>query len=157
MKTLRLALVAAGTALALACAPKMMRGTDIRDTPDTRAIANLLEAYRQAMEKRDTAAIVAMTAPDYFDNSGTPDPGDDVDRGVLAKRLEELQKVNDLRLTLGVRGISVGQSNEARAEVNFDQFYRVTTPNGPVARHDTDVHRFTFKKIDGKWLFESGL
>lgn len=157
MKILRPALLASGAALALACAPRLIPGTDIKDTPDTRAIASDLEAYRQAVEKRDPEAILAMAAPDYFDNSGTPDPADDVDRAGLAKRLEDLKNVTDVRLALGLRGIEVTGKDQARAEVSFDQFYRVATPNGPVARHDSDLHRFTFRKIDGKWLFVSGL
>jgi hypothetical protein len=156
MKTFRLALVAAGAALALACAPRYLPGTDIKNTPETRAIANLLEAYRQAVEKRDTPAILAMATPDYFDTSGTIDPADDLDRAGLEKRLDELKQVNDLRLVLALRGVEV-KRNEARAEVTFDQFYRVQTPNGPVARHDSDIHRMTFKKLDGKWLFSAGL
>ncbi len=155
MKTFRLGLVL-GAALALACGPRNLPGTDIKDTPETRAIANLLEAYRQAVEKRDTQAIMAMATPDYFDNSGTLDPADDVDRVGLEKRLDELKQVSDLRLALALRGIEV-KRNEARAEVTFDQFYRVQTPNGPVARHDSDIHRMTFKKVGGKWLFASGL
>ncbi len=157
MKTFRLVALASGAALALACAPRYLPGTDIKDTAETRAIASLLEAYRQAVERRDTQAILAMATPDYFDNSGTQDPADDVDRVGLEKRLDELKQVADLRLALALRGIDVTGKNEARADVTFDQFYRVQTPNGPVARHDSDIHRMTFKKLGGKWLFSSGL
>ncbi len=160
MKTFRpaaLAALAAGAALALACAPRYLPGTEIKDSPDTRAIAGVIETYRQAVEKRDAEAILALAAPDYFDNSGTTDPADDVDRVGLAKRLEELQKVTDVRLLVAARGIEVVNDHEAHAEVAFDQFYRVATANGPVARHDTDIHRFTFRKVDGRWMFTSGL
>ncbi len=143
-------------ALALACSPRYLKGTEIRDTPDTRAIANALEAYREAMEKRDPQAIMALVAPSYFDNAGTPDPGDDVDRAGLEKRLQDLTEVSALRLQLTVRDIQA-KGDEGQAEVFFDQYYRVTTPNGPVARHDADIHRMTLKKIDKKWLFTSGL
>ncbi len=143
-------------ALALACAPRMLPGTEIRDTPDTHAIANLLETYRQAMEKRDAQAIMALAAPNYFDNAGTPDPADDVDRAGLEKRLQDLTKVLALRLQLTVRDIHV-TGDKCEAEVFFDQYYRVQTPNGPVARHDADVHRMSVEKINGQWLFASGL
>jgi ketosteroid isomerase-like protein len=143
-------------ALALACAPRYLPGTEIRDDSDTRAIATLLETYRQAMEKRDAQAVLALVADDYFDNSGTPDPVDDVDRAGLAKRLEELANVSALRLQLTLRNIQV-KRDTADAEVFFDQYYRVTTPNGPVARHDADIHKMTFKKVGGAWKFTSGL
>lgn len=157
MKTLRLTVLAAGAALALACAPSYLPGTEIKDTAETRAIATLLETYRQAVEKRDVEAILALTTPDYFDNAGTVEPADDVNREMLATRLEELQKVSDVRLRLAVRGIEVEKRDEARAEVTFDQYYRVQTANGLVARHDNDIHRMTMKKVDGKWLFTGGL
>ncbi len=142
--------------LTLACGPKFLQGTEIRDTPDTRAIANALEAYRQAMEKRDPQEVLALVAPNYFDNSGTPDPADDIDRAGLEKRLEDLTNVLALRLQLTVRDIQV-KGDQGRAEVFFDQYYRVNTPNGPVARHDADVHRLTLQKLAGAWKFTSGL
>ncbi len=142
--------------LTLACAPKFLQGTEIRDTPDTRAVASALEAYRQAMEKRDPQAVMALVAPDYFDNSGTPDPADDVDRAGLEKRLQDLSDITALRLQLTVRDIQV-KGDQAQTEVFFDQYYRVNTPNGPVARHDADVHRMTLQKIGGAWKFTSGL
>ncbi len=142
--------------LTLACAPKFLQGTEIRDTPDTRAIANQLEAYREAMEKRDPQGVLALTAPDYFDNAGTPDPGDDIDRAGLEKRLQDLNDIAALRLQLTVRDIQA-KDDKGQAEVFFDQYYRVNTPNGPVARHDADVHRMTLRKIDGVWKFTSGL
>ncbi len=142
--------------LTLACAPKFLQGTEIRDTPDTRAVANALEAYRQAMEKRDPQAVLALVAPNYFDNAGTPDPADDIDRAGLEKRLEDLTNVLALRLQLTVRDIQV-KGDQGQADVFFDQYDRVNTPNGPVARHDADVHRMTLQKIGGAWKFTSGL
>jgi len=151
-----LSLLAVGAAC-LACAPRVLPGTEIKDTPETRAIATLLETYRQAMERRDAQAVLALAAPGYFDNSGTPEPNDDVDRAGLATRLDELSQITDLRFQLALRSVEVTAPGEARADVFFDQYYKVQTPNGPVARHDSDVHRMTFKKEGKNWLFTSGL
>ena len=142
--------------LTMACAPKFLHGTEIRDTPDTHAIANQLEAYREAMEKRDPQAVLALVAPDYFDNAGTPDPADDIDRAGLEQRLQDLNDVTALRLQLTIRDIQA-KDDKGHAEVFFDQYYRVKAPNGTVARHDADVHRMTLQKIDGVWKFTSGL
>jgi hypothetical protein len=142
--------------LTLACAPKFLQGTEIHDTPDTRAIADALEAYRQAMEKRDPQAVLALVAPSYFDNSGSTDPGEGVDRAGLEKRLEDLSSITALRLELTIRDIRA-KEGKGEAEVFFDQYYRVNTPSGPVARHDADVHRMTLQKIEGAWKFTSGL
>jgi len=151
-----LSLLVVGAAC-LACAPKVLPGTEIKDSPDTRAIASVLETYRQAMERRDAKAVLELAHPGYFDNSGTPEPNDDVDRVGLATRLDELAKITDLRFQLALRSVEVTGQGEARADVVFDQFYRVQTPNGPVARRDSDMHRMTFKKEGNAWLFTSGL
>lgn len=152
----RLAVVSLAAA-ALACAPRLLPGTDILDTRDSRAIAGQLEAYRQAYEKLDAAGVMALVAPDYFDNSGTPSPDDDVNRAGLEKRLGDLQALEELRLELTLRRLSV-KGDDATAEVFFDQYYRVKTPEGrAVPRHDQDVHQLKLKRIDGRWLFVSGL
>ena len=143
-------------ALCLACAPRMLPGTDIKETEDARAIAGLLESYRQAMEQGDAKTVLDMAAPDYLDNSGTPNPSDDVDRDALATRLQELSKVSSLRLQLTIRRIDV-QGTSAHADVFFDQWYKVVTPAGSVPRHDSDVHQMVFEKVGGVWKFKSGL
>jgi ketosteroid isomerase-like protein len=144
-------------AVAFACAPRLLPGTDIQDTKETRAIASQVEAYRQAVEKLDPAGVMALTAPDYFDNSGTIAAADDVNRAGLEKRLQDLKQVEDLRFQLTLRRVDV-QGDKATAEVFFDEYYRVKTPSGNVVpRHDADVHRLALRKVDGQWLFVSGL
>ena len=143
-------------ALALSCAPRLLPGTDIRDTPDTRAIASAIEAYRRAMVSRDPQAVMKLVAPDYFDSSTADAPGGAVDRAGLRTRLEDLTKLTAFRLELSLRGLEMSKGT-AQAEVYFDQYYRVATPNGEVARHDADAHRMTLQKLNGTWMFTSGL
>ena len=142
--------------LALACAPRLLPNSDIRDDADTRAIATLLETYRQAMEARDPQAVMALVAPTYLDNGGTHDPADEVDRAGLEARLQELSQVTSLRLQLVLRRVDV-KGDKAGAEVFFDEWYKVTTPSHIVPRHDSDVHQMDLRKLHGTWKFESGL
>jgi thiamine monophosphate kinase len=144
-------------ALGLACATsRTLPGTEIKDTDDARAIAALLESYRQAMERGDGGAVLDMAASDYLDNSGTSDPADDIDRDGLAKRLDELSRVSGLQLRLTVRRIDV-EGAKAHADVFFDQWYKVATAGGAVPRHDSDIHRMLLEKQGGAWKFQSGL
>jgi ketosteroid isomerase-like protein len=145
------------TTLALACAPVLLPGTEIPDTPDTRAVAAVVEAYRQAVERLDAPAILAMASPDYLDTAGTPDLSDDVNYAGLAKRLEDLKDLQEVRLQFTLRRIEV-RGDGAICDVFFDQYYRVKTPSGTtVPRRDTDIHRLALKRVKGKWLFTSGL
>jgi len=142
------------------CAGARLPGTEIQSTPETRAISTALEAYRSALERRDAATILALAAPDYFDNAGTPDPNDDLDRAGLERQLpRDLTALDSLKVLMTLRRIDVNdKAGTAEAEVFFEQFYRVQTPNGLVARRDADVQRFHLRRVgEQRWLFASGL
>lgn len=143
--------------LALACAPARIPGTDIADTKENRAVYEVIDEYVRAMNRRDPAAVLALVSDDYFDDAGTPEPGDDLDRERLGKALEkDLKSVETERLAVSVRKIDV-QDGTAFAEIFYDNYYRVQTPAGAIPRRDSDVHRVRLKKIDGKWKITSGL
>lgn len=143
--------------LLASCAPRLLPGTEIRDTRDTRAITEVLGQYRQAMEKRDSKAVLALVAPDYFDTAGTSGLEDDVDRAELEKRLPaDLEKVESVRLELTLRKLDV-QGDRAEAEVFYEGWYRVKTPGGAVPRRDTDLQRMKLRKLNDAWKFVSGL
>jgi hypothetical protein len=147
----------AAFAVALACAPRLIPGTDIEDTAKNRGVYDAIEAYRVAMEKRDAGAVLALVAPDYFDDAGTPDPSDDMDRARLEQALPaDLAKLDSLKLSLTVRKIEV-KDDTALADVLYDSYYRVVTPAGPVPKRESDVHRMRFRKVDGAWKITSGL
>jgi hypothetical protein len=152
--TRRLVLLAA---IALACTPHRIPGTSVLDTPDNRAIFATIEAYRQAMERLDAAAVMALVAPEYFDDAGTPDPSDDVDRARLAKTLpEDLAKLEAIRIGMTVRRVDT-EDDHATAEVLYDGWFRVKTPNGLVPRRESDVHRMKFRRMQGEWKITAGL
>lgn len=150
-RLLVLALAAAG------CAPSLIPGTQVNDTTDNRAVYQVVQTYREAMDCRDAAAVLALVAPDYFDTAGTPAPEDDVNRAILEQRVpQDLAKVDAVKLEISVRKIEV-KGDRAEAEVFYDGWYRVKTPSGAVPRRDSDVHRMKLRKVEGRWLFTGGL
>lgn len=153
----RLSAVLVAAASAVACSPRLLPGTDIREDRDTRAIYDRVLAYRDALQRRDPQAILAMVSPDYFDTAGTPEPEDDVNRDLLAQRLPaDLEKVDSLRLDLTIRKIEV-HGDRAVAEVFFDGWYRVKTSAGAVPRRDSDLQQLRLRKLEDQWLFTGGL
>jgi len=143
--------------VAAACAPRRIPGTEIRDTAENRAVYAAVEAYVHAMNQRDPAAVLALVAPDYFDDAGTPEPADDLDRAQLEKALTaDLARVETAKLAVSFRKIEV-QGDAAFAEIFYDSYYRVQTPAGPVPRRDTDVNRVRLKRVEGKWKIVAGL
>ncbi len=153
-KTLALALAAAA-----ACAPKLLPGTDVKETRDTRAIYDVIQQWVKAMNDRNAAGVLALVAPDYYDDAGTPDPADDMDRSKLEKSLaEDFARVEGQKLGVTIRRIDVDDAaGTATAELYYDSYYRVRTPAGEVPRRDSDVYRLRLKKIDGAWKITGGL
>ncbi len=143
--------------LAGACTPRLLPGTQIEETRQTRPIYDVVKGYAEAMQKKDAAAVLALVAPDYFDTAGTPGPEDDIDRAALEKALAaDLARVDSLKLDLGIKKITV-KDDEASAEIYYDGYFRVVTPGGPVPKRESDLHRMTFKRIGGAWKIASGL
>jgi hypothetical protein len=159
--TTRLALVlalAASALLSSGCAARRIGETQIRDTPENRAVYEVVRTYEQALENRDAATLLALAAPDYYDTAGTQDPADDLDRARLERTLaEDLARLEGVRLDVVVRGVGV-EGDAAWAEIFYDDYYRVQTASGAaVPRRDSDIHRIQLRRVDGAWKITSGL
>jgi ketosteroid isomerase-like protein len=155
--TIRTAILALATLTALGCSARRIPGTQIADTPETRAVLDVVQSYRQAMENRDAAAVLALVSPAYFDTAGTNDPTDDLDRGALEASLaKELARADGVKLEFTIRKIEVA-GDRAEAELFYESYYRVQTPSGAVPRRDSDVHRMKLQKLDGAWKIAAGL
>jgi hypothetical protein len=151
-----LALLSLAVALG-ACGTRRIPGSEIPDTTDTRAIIGVIDAYRNAVERRDAAAVLALVSPGYFDEAGTADPGDDIDRAQLAKALpRHFEQLTAMRLDIGVNDVTV-TGDRATANVFYEGHYRVATASGEAAKQTNDVAQMRFVREDGRWLIASGL
>jgi hypothetical protein len=155
--TTRTAILALAALAAAGCSARRIPGTQIEDTRDTRAVFDVVQSYRQAMEKRDAAAVLKLVSPAYFDTAGTNDPKDDLDRrGLEASLAKELSRADAVKLDLTLRKIEVA-GDQAEAELFYESYYQVQTPAGAVPRRDSDVHRMKLHREDGSWKIVAGL
>jgi hypothetical protein len=139
------------------CGPKRIPGTDIKDSPETRAVVDVIEQYRLAVERRDPNAVLALVSRRYFDNAGTTDPADDVDYDQLRSRLvEDYSKLVAVNLEIAVKRIDV-EGDRASAFVFYDERYRIKMRSGEVAKQASDVHRMQLVLENGAWRFASGI
>lgn len=152
-----LAFTALLLAIAAGCSARRIPGTEIPDNPDTRAIVGVIDSYRRAAERLDSGAVLALVSQKYFDDAGTPDPADDIDYPQLQKRIaEDYKNVTALRLDIAVKNVTV-DGDEAAAYVFYDEYYRIATKAGEVAKKANDTHRMRFLRENGAWRFVSGL
>jgi ketosteroid isomerase-like protein len=151
------ALAALAALIAIAGCARKIPNTDILDTADSRAVIEVIDQYRKAFDRRDAVSILALVSPSYFDDAGTADPGDDLDRGQLQRILPDaLQRLAAVKLELAVSKIAV-DGDVALADVFYDTRYRVLTERAEVPKRDSDVHRMKLRRENGAWKIVSGL
>ncbi|MBK8264308.1 MAG: hypothetical protein IPK80_23580 [Nannocystis sp.] len=107
-------------------------GTEIPDTEENREILQVLERFRTAMVRQDTAAIVATADSTYYDEGGTDDPGDDVVYEELAPLLvRRLAQVDSVRFTMEYLDIFI-RNERATVHVWIDASFHMR----PILRED---------------------
>ncbi|MCI0569801.1 MAG: nuclear transport factor 2 family protein [Myxococcaceae bacterium] len=142
--------------LLAACAPRRIPDTDIPDTRDTRAILEVLRQYREATEKRDAQALLALVSPTFHDDAGTGTPADDMDYARLQQVLpEKLAALKDVQLELSVRRIDV-EGDEATAVFYYTTSYLIPGVTQK-AQSDSDLMEMKLRREGGTWKIRSGL
>ena len=148
-------------------------GTRIPDTAVNRGIIDTIEAYRQAVERRDTQALMLMASPKYREDSGTVTGGDDYGINKLGTVLStRFLKAEDIRYSMryvsvrkacpGGHGDDLVPGCKALVEVLIDASFTVIDARDQPRRPDKrDQGAFELEwTCDGgacKWLFVSGM
>lgn len=115
---------------ALGCADKVIPNTDVPDNPENREVIDFMERYRRAVEKRDVKALIAMAAPSYFDDNGTPTGDDDKDYEGLQKQLESwLETVKTVRYEIRYRGITF-EHGRILVAFTYSGSFEIIKPDG---------------------------
>jgi hypothetical protein len=145
--------------LAGACAANQIDGTTIADTEENRAIYDLVQAYREAIEQRDVHLLASLISPNYFENSSTTATDVD-DYGYEALREKVLPLLQDnikavqyrIRLTrIEVRG--------DRASADFEFWLKFLYAEGGREgwRVQNNFNRLEFLRGPDGWKISGGL
>jgi hypothetical protein len=142
-----------------ACASglRTIPGTKVEDTDDNRRIIQTVEQYRQAMERRDAGALLAMAAKNYWENGGTVTGADDYGwdglREVLATRFQRAETIRYNMRYMGVRR----EGKRAYVEVLIEANYTISTASGPQRQELRDQNQLVLEWDGRRWLFVSGM
>ncbi|MFZ5469837.1 MAG: DUF4440 domain-containing protein [Myxococcota bacterium] len=142
--------------VAIGCTPRRIPGTDLEDTEETRAILDVMEKYRAAVEARDAPGVLALVSESFADNAGTPALDDDRDFKRLREELpQDLSRVNDVRLEITVRKVEVSDTS-ARAIYTYSSSFRMP---GLVSKpqNDSEIKEMTFLRVGDTWKITSGI
>jgi ketosteroid isomerase-like protein len=143
-------------ALAVACAPRRIPGTDIEDTDDTRALLAVMDRYRTAVENRNAEAVANLVAPDFRDDGGTPDAEDDLDtRNIREALTQRFSRIDDVRLEIDLRKVDV-QDDLASAVYYYTLRYSMPGLSDKV-QSASELKKMEFRRVDGEWRIVSGI
>ena len=147
----------AGAILLAGCGAQMIPNTTIADSPRNREIVAFCERYRNALEQRDVGALLAMTSPRYYENSGTPDGTDDYDVTGLREVLRRiLPRVQTVRYEFRYRRITL-ERDLVLVDYPYSGSFRVQTEGGHRWYRRVADNRLELEPIGGDFRIVAGM
>jgi hypothetical protein len=143
--------------VAAACSHNTLPGTNIPDNSQTRAILDVFQQYKNALEARDPGSLLALAAPTYADRGDVARGIPPTDYSSLQQKLKtDFAKVTGLKLEATIKDLKI-----ADERANLDYFevlrYSVATPTGEKWKSESDDARMRFVRVNGEWKIASGL
>jgi len=151
---------AAATLLVLAgCGPKYIANTKIEETPENRAIYELVERYRVAVEKRDVQALKEMVSMKYYEQAGTTsDDSDDYGYQQLIEKVFPIldENIKNVQYQIIMKDINIMPD---RAYADYEYYWKFFFVEGGKEQwvEKNDFNRLEFVKEDGVWRIVKGL
>src|SRR5690606_22092898 len=141
-----------------ACSPALIPNTDVVDTPENRDIITFCERYRRAVELKNVGQLLEMAAPDYYEDGGTLDPTDDLDRAGLAEYLRnKYVETDSVRYEIRYRRVSPGRQNRLLVDYTYSASFRVPTANGAEWRRKVSENRLKIVPEGEKFQIVAGM
>jgi hypothetical protein len=154
------AILSLSLALAAGCAPRRIPGTEIDDTDDTRAILDVMEKYRSAVEAKDTSGLLSLVSESFKDDFGTPNPEDDKDYKKLRAWLPDFfARVDNPHVDLTVRKIEIIPADKtltARAVFTYNSSFKLPGLTSK-PQSDSEIKEMWFARVGDAWKITSGI
>lgn len=162
---MRFAIVLSAVVALSGCVRKIP-GTEIDDNADSRAILDVMTAYRAAVEQRNPQALIDLADPAFRDDGGSATPDDDLDYQTLYTSLaQRFQRIEDVRLDMNVRRMEFDEGTEAaRVTYTYTLSFKMPSLSGRT-QTDTDIKQMVLKrsasesgaKAKARWRIVSGI
>lgn len=140
-----------------ACGPHFIPGTQIADTRDSRAILDVMERYRSAVEARDAKALQALVSKSFRDNAGTEDPADDLTAENLDRVLPQMfARMDAPQVNLEIRRVDIKPDGMAQVIYYWSTNWRAPSLLDKTQR-DSELEQMVLQKEDGDWRIVTGI
>jgi len=142
----------------LGCTHQYILNTDVEDTDFNRKAIEYCEEYRHAVETRNTARLLKMAAPSYYEDGGNVDASDDLDYDGLKAYLDkEFSKTRAIRYEIHYRRVSEGRKNTVFVDFTYSASYKIPTVQGDVWRRRVADNRLQLAREGEGFRILSGM
>ena len=139
------------------CGTTLITNTDVPDTGDNRAAIEFVERYRHAVEERSASGVLALVSVHYFDDNGTLESEDDMDRDSLATALSRWEEdLRDVRYEIRYRRVSYS-TDRTMIDFTYTGSFKLRTIDGDRWSRRLADNRVEFIREDNEYRIISGL
>jgi hypothetical protein len=142
----------------LGCNQQYIANTDVVDNDFNRKVIEYCEVYRHAVEQRNTARLLLMAAPSYYEDGGNVDASDDLDYAGLENYLNtEFNQTRAIRYEIHYREVSEGRKETVLVDYTYSASYKIPTAHGDVWRRRVADNRLTLAREGDSFRILSGM
>ena len=173
MKKIVMLMIVFSMFLTVSCNKKMIKGTNIEETPDSKEILTVFGYYLKGFKEQNPEIFLEYVSKDYYDTNGTDDANDDVDYDKLVEILnsDAYNSLEKVSITCIIKDLlfDPDSENKARLLFFFEVRFKVKSslppteenifiqPDGMTNSKISENNQMKFVKEDGKWKIVSGL
>ncbi|MDI1429674.1 MULTISPECIES: hypothetical protein [Polyangium] len=139
------------------CATRYIPNTDVEDTDENRKIIAFCEKYRHAVEEKDLSVLYSFASPDYYEDGGNVDPGDDIDyAGLKAYLSGAFQDARAIRYEIRYRRIS-HEDGMFFVDYTYSASYRIPGTRGEEWRRKVEDNRLELVPYNNEFRIVGGM
>jgi hypothetical protein len=154
------------------CSKKYIKGTDIEDNEDTRALFNIFAHYVKGLRDQQPELFKNYISQNYYDNNGTDDPADDVDYDKVKEILnsDQFHELKNMDLVYFIKDLKLDRNaGSAKLLYYFEVRFRrksalpsetedsFVKSDGTTNHRLSDTNQMVFVREDDGWKIVSGL
>jgi hypothetical protein len=140
------------------CATHYIANTDVEETDFNREIIEFCEKYRHAVEYRNVPVLLQMAHENYYEDGGTIDTADDIDRAGLAEYLEgRFKETTGIRYEIRYRAVSPGRRGSFFVDFTYSASYKIPTSEGEAWRRRVADDRLELVRDGESFKILSGM
>lgn len=151
------------------CGTTNIKGTEIPDTKENRAVLDVFGSYVKALQDKKPEKVLELVSENYYDYNGTEEAADDVDASGIKSFImsEEFKKILKIDIIIIMKDIQVSEETAKVLyyyEARFKKHTDLVSDEESVLKQGNekwlkvnDLNQMIFKKEKESWKIISGL